>query len=225
MYPSKTFTRFPSICCFASVITTLGIHLWFADPPSDFEQRIIMFRDKIYLLNRWWVIAHCLLVIFSMWGMALLLLKKSPGFAPLGFLFFAVFGLAEITRQMYVLFYINGLREQYSLATDPSVKEILKNTLTHAGILSSPLFGLFVLTFGIGNLFYGFSLSGEKGFGKLLSLLLIAWAIGNFAALGNEFWRSPSLSNFLEHYSYTYQPFMRLLLAIWLWNKSSSLQN
>ena len=99
MYPSKTFTRFASICCFASVITTLGIHLWFADPPSDFEQRIIMFRDKIYLLNRWWVIAHCLLVIFSMWGMALLLLKKSPGFAPLGFLFFAVFGVPQEVKK------------------------------------------------------------------------------------------------------------------------------
>ena len=225
MHPTKNFTRIASISCFISVITTLGIHLWFADPPADFEQRIFMFRDKLYLLNRWWVIAHCLLVIISMWGMALFLIRKSPGFAPLGFLFFAVFGLAEIYRQMYVLFYINGLREQYSLATDPSVKEVLKNTLNQAGILSTPLFGLFVLSFGIGNLFYGFSLFNEKGLGKLLSFLLMFWAIGNFAALGNEFWRSSALSNYLEHYSYTYQPFMRLLLAIWLWNKSSILNN
>ena len=182
-----------------------------------------MFRDKIYMLNRWWVIAHCLLVIFSMWGMALLLIKKSPGFAPLGFLFIAVFGLAEITKQMYVLFYINGLREQYSLASDFAVKEVLKNTLTHAGILSAPLYGLFVFTFGIGNLFFGFSLFHEKSFSKMLSILLMIWAIGNFSAFGNEFWRSATLNAFLENYSYTYQPLMRALLALWLWKKSAEL--
>lgn len=223
MNPSKSFTRFASICCFITVITTLGIHLWFPDPPSDFEQRVLLFRNKTYLLNRWWVIAHCLLVIISMWGMALLLLKKSPGLAPLGFLFFAVFGLTEITRQMFVLFYFNGLREQYFLATDPVLKEVLKNTLSTAGVIVAPLFGLFIFAFGLGNFFYGISLFKEKGFSKLLSFLLILWAIGNFLALGNDFWKKSSLNSLLENYSFTYQPLMRLFLALWLWKKAYEL--
>ncbi len=78
---------------------------------------------------------------------------------------------------MYVLFYINGLREQYSLANDPAVKEVLKNTLTHAGTLSAPLFDLFVFTFGIGDLFFGFSLFREKGLGKLLSVFFMTMSL------------------------------------------------
>jgi len=72
----KNFIRFTSVCCFITVVTTLGIHAWFPDPPASFEERILLFRSSIYLFNRWWVIAHCLLVITAMWGFAILQLKK-----------------------------------------------------------------------------------------------------------------------------------------------------
>jgi hypothetical protein len=220
MNTSNQFLRFASICCFITVITTLGIHIYFPEPPQDFEQRILLFQNKIYLLNRWWVIFHCLLVIISMWGIAIVKMKQSPGFTGLGFLFFAVFGIAEITRQMFVLFYLNGLREQYFLATDPAIKEIIKNTLTNAGLLGAPLFGVFILAFGLGNLCYGLSLYNEKGFGKILSVLLIIWSIGSFIALGNNFWQLSWVDDFIEKYNYTFQPLMRVLLAIWLWKRS-----
>ena len=225
MHPSKTFLRFAAICCLLSVITTLGIHLAFPEPPADFEQRVLLFRDHTYLLQRWWIIVHCLLVIVSMWGVALLLIKKSPGFAPLGFLFVAVFGIAEIFRQMIVLFYFNGLREQYFLATDAATKEVYRNALSTAGLMASPLFGLFILAFGLGNLFYGISFFKEGGWSKWLSLLLMLWSIAIFLSLGNEFWRSASLSSFIESYSFTYQPLMRLLIAAWLWQKAKELQH
>jgi hypothetical protein len=220
MIVSSPFLRFASVCCFITIVTTLGIHLYFTDPPADFEQRILLFRDKTYLLNRWWVIAHCLLVIVSMWGFALIRIKKAPGFIGIGFVFFVVFGIAEITRQMYVLFYLNELREQYSLAADPVIKGGLKQTISSAGLLGAPLFGLFIFTFGLGNLSYGISLFNGKGFDKILSISLMLWAAGNFLALGNSFWQSRSLDSFIEKYSYTYQPLMRALLAIWIWKKS-----
>lgn len=225
MHPSKSFLHFAAACCLLSMITTLGIHLAFPEPPADFEQRILLFRDQIYLLQRWWIIVHCLLVIVSMCGVALWLIRKSPGFAPLGFLFFAVFGIAEIFRQMIVLFYFNGLREQYHLATDAATKEVFRNTLSTAGLMASPLFGLFMLSFGLGNLFYGIGLAREKGWSRWLSVLLIAWALFVFLSLGNEFWRSESLGSIVEAYSFTYQPLMRLLIAIWLWQKAGNLQN
>jgi len=220
MNVSPQFLRFASICCFITVITTLGIHLYFTDPPVDFEQRIQLFRNKTYLINRWWVIAHCLLVIVSMWGVALIQIRKAPGFIGIGFVFFVVFGIAEITRQMYVLFYLNELREQYSLTTDPIIKTGLRQTISSAGLLGAPLFGLFVFTFGLGNLSYGISLFNGKGFDKILSILLMLWAAGNFLALGNSFWRLSTLDAFIAKYSFTYQPLMRGLLAIWIWKKS-----
>jgi hypothetical protein len=219
-HSSSDFTKFSSVCCGLSVITTLGIHLFFPDPPTDLEQRMQLYKDSVYLANRWWVILHCLLVIVSMWAFYLLQRDKTPGFAGLGFLFFAVFAIAEITRQMYVLFYINELREQYVIATDTAVKSSLKNALTYAGQLGAPLFGLFIFAFGLGNLCYGVCLYGQSGYSKILGILLIGWSIGNFIALGNSFWRSPALDKIIEVYSYTYQPMMRVLMAIWLWNKS-----
>ncbi|MES1225805.1 MAG: hypothetical protein ABUT20_60565, partial [Bacteroidota bacterium] len=220
---SINFLRFAATCCGLSVITTLGIHLFFPDPPSDPEQRIMLYKDTTYLVNRWWVIFHCLLVIVSMWAFYLVQKEKSPGFAGLGFLFFAAFGIAEITRQMYVLFYINELREQYVTTADVMAKEGLKNMLAYAGQLGAPLFGLFIFAFGLGNLCYGICLSGENGYSRILGLLLIGWSIGNFIALGNSFWKSSFIDRIIGVYSYTYQPFLRTILAVWIWNKSKGL--
>ncbi len=224
MILSKTFTRFAAICCMLTVITTLGIHLFFPPGPSGFEERVLLYKDSIYLLNRWWVIFHCLMVLIAMWGFTLLRIKRSAGFAGLGFIFIAVFAIAEITRQMYVLFYINSLREQYSITETASVKESLKALLDNAGLLGAPLFGLFILAFGLGNLFFGLSLLPEKGFSKILAMLLVVWSLGSFMALGNSFWNNPAVNRFIEHYNYSFQPLMRLLIAAWLWKQSSRLE-
>jgi hypothetical protein len=217
----KQFIRFASICCFLSVITTLGIHAWFPDPPADFEERILLFRDKSYLLNRWWVIVHCLLVIVSVWGFALLQMKKAPGFTGLGLTFFIVFGIAEITRQMIVLFYTNGLREQYFTATDTGVKDGLRILLSYAGLLTYPLFGVFILSFGLGSLFYGLSLSLTRGFSQLLSIMLIISGLASFVMLANEFWKIAAISRIIEIYSYTFTPLLRVVTGVWLWKKSN----
>ena len=132
MQPTNHFIRFASICCFVSVITTLGIHIYFPEPPADFEQRAVLHKNTLYILNRWWVIVHCLLVIVAMWGFALLQWKNAPGSVGLGFLFFAVFVIAEITRQMFVLFYMNELREQYAVAADVTTKQNIRQLLTYA---------------------------------------------------------------------------------------------
>jgi hypothetical protein len=221
MQPGNAFLRFAAICSFISVITTLGIHLYFPDPPSKFEERVLLFRDKTYLINRWWVIFHCLLVIVSMCGIAVLKLRKSPGFIILGFIFFVVFGIAEIARQMYVLFYMNGLREQYYMSNDPQFRESMKPFIDNAGLLASPLFGLFIFSFGIGNLFYGLGLSREKRFGRLISVLLLFWACGTFLAFGNSFWNIPGINSAIEHYNYSYQPLVRGLVGIWLWKQAN----
>lgn len=223
MNTSKIFIRFAAVCGFLTVITTLGIHVYFPDPPANFEERVKLYKDNLYLVNRWWVILHCLLVIISMWAVTLLQLKKSAGTAGLGFLFIVVFAIAEITRQLFVLFYINELREQYVLSGDIVLKESLKAVISNAGLLLAPLFGLFIFSFALGNLFFGVSLTGETGFGRLLSVLLIIWSIGTFIAFGNSFWENQAIGSIIEKYNYSYQPLVRLLIAVWLWRKAASL--
>ena len=223
MMIQKSFIRFAAICSFLSVITTLGIHVYFPDPPAGFEERLQLFRNTTYLVNRWWVIVHCLLVIVAMWGFALLQFKKAPGSVGLGFLFFCVFAIAEITRQMMVLFYINGLRVQYLASTDVLAREELKTALTSAGLLTAPLFGVFILAFGLGGLCYGFSLIKTKGFSKLLSIVFFISGLASFILLANNFWQIPSLEKLMSRFNATFTPLMRVVIGVWLWKKANGL--
>jgi hypothetical protein len=211
------FLRFTAICGFITVLSTLGIHLFFSDPPADFEARAKLFQDSGYLFNRWWIIVHCLLVLVAMWGFFLLQCKKSLGFAGLGLLFFGVFAVVEIARQMFVLFYLNGLRARYLAEADAAVKSLLQHDLNTFSLFSGSFFGLFILAFGLGNLCYGLSLWRENGFSKTLSWLMIFWSLGNFMALANDFIHSGTIAQFIEKYNFLYQPFMRGLLAWWVW--------
>jgi hypothetical protein len=225
MIISKDFLRFTAICGFLTVLTTLGVHLFFAAPPTDFEARALLFKDSTYIFNRWWIIIHCLLALVAMWGFFLIQYRKSIAFAGLGFLFFGVFAITEIARQMFVLFYLNGLRTRYIAETDATIKSLLKYDLTTFSTFSTSFFGLFVLAFGLGNLCYGWSLWREKGFGKILSWMLIVWSLGSFTALANEFIANATIAKFIETYNYVYQPLMRGLLAWWVWKKSENLLN
>lgn len=223
MKVSKSFIGFTATCCALSVITTLGIHLFFPEFSSDFNERLLLYKNTVYLLNRWWVILHCLLVMISMWGIYLLRQQQSPGFTGLGLISFVVFSVAEIARQILVLFYLNGLRVKYLNTTNSAVLEILKVDIENFSLLSNSLFGLFILAFALGNLFYGLSLWGEPGYGKVLSWLFLIWSAGNFLSLSLEFFPSDPAGRFIEIYSYTYQPLMRGVIAFFLFRSSKSL--
>lgn len=223
MILQKRFIRFTSICCFLSVITTFGIHAFFPDPPASFDERVMLFRDPVYLINRWWVILHCLFVICAMWGFALLQFRQSPGTIGLGFLFFTVFAIAEITRQMVVLFYFNGLREQFVLATDPALKENLRATLMTAGLSAAHWFGVFILMFGLGSTCYGLSLILNPGFERILAVMLLISGLGSFLLLANDFWKNETIGKFMDQYNSSFTPLLRLLIGIWLWRKAERL--
>lgn len=173
MNTPASFLKITAACGFLSIITTLGIHLFFPPVPADFESRALLFQSSMYLFNRWWIIIHCLLVLVAMWGFYLIQRDKKQEWAGLGFLFFGVFAVVEIFRQFLVLFYLNGLRANYVAETDMTIKGLLKNDINNFTLFSVSFFGLFVFAFGLGNLCYGLSLWGEKRFGKILSWLLI----------------------------------------------------
>ena len=220
MNTPASFLKITAACGFLSIITTLGIHLFFPPVPADFESRALLFQSSMYLFNRWWIIIHCLLVLVAMWGFYLIQRDKKQEWAGLGFLFFGVFAVVEIFRQFLVLFYLNGLRANYVAETDMTIKGLLKNDINNFALFSVSFFGLFVFAFGHGNLCYGLSLWGEKRFGKILSWLLILWSLGSMLALSNEFLKSELLAKGIETYNYVYQPVMRGLLAWWVWGKA-----
>jgi hypothetical protein len=214
---SRQFLLVAIICCFLSVITTLGIHSsLFSLGSLDFDQRIRLFENPTYLLNRFWIIFHCLFVLLSMWGFLLIQFKKSPGYTGLGFVFFSVFSFTEIFRQMLVLFYLNNLRRSYLDTTDVATQEMIKTNMEHTGLIGYALFGLFIIAFALGNIFYGLALADGSKRDRILAALLLLWGIGNLLAFANEFWLNERLSNFLEAFNIGFQPLMRTLIGLWM---------
>ena len=96
------FLKLASIAAFITALTTLGVHL--IDFQADtFEERLLLARDPLYFFQKWMIIFHCLMVIISMFGVALVAARTNKALAALGALFFSVFGIAEITRMFGVL--------------------------------------------------------------------------------------------------------------------------
>ena len=216
------FLRVAAIACFATVITTIGIHAIFNFDVTTFEERVSLFRNRLYLLNRWWVIVHCLLVLIAMWGVFVARRLRASGWVGLGLTFFSVFAFTEIFRQILVLFYLNGLRARYLAATDDGLRVFLTHSMDQFGLISLSLFGLFILSFALGNLCYGIALVPEEGFDRILGVLLLVWAFGTLTAFGNAFWEAPGLERAVSVFNLWFQPAMRFLIALWLWRAATS---
>lgn len=214
------------VCCFLSVITTLGIHSNLFDLGDlSFEERIKLFENSKYMANRFWVISHCLFVLISMLGFLLIQIKKSPGFTILGFIFFTVFSFTEIFRQIFVFFYLNNLRRAYIDTNDAAIQEMIRINMDHAGLIGYALFGLFIMAFALGNMCYGISLINGSKIDRILAYLLLIWSCGNLAAFVNEFLQSKNLGEFVEYFSIIYQPIMRILVGLWLFYQFKQIRN
>ncbi len=217
------FLRITAIAALITAFTTIGIH--FIEFPSEtFDQRLLLPQNQLYIAHKWMIIVHCLMVIISMCGVATLAWQHSKGLAALGFLFFSVFGIAEITRMFSVLAYLNPLREKYLEATDTGIRQLLQmqiDTWSQHG--SMVLFLLFISAFALGNLFYGLSLFKTTGLDKWMAWGFLLCALTTSLAFGNSFWDVQSIGHLVEASSKFFQPLIRLAIGIWLWRKASTL--
>jgi len=214
---------FACFCAFLCVITTIGIHSSLFDFGSlDYTQRAQLSESNWYSFSKWWVIIHCLLVLFSMWGILLLLGRKKIHLTSIGFLSFAVFSFTEIFRQLLALFYLNGLRQKYLSAVDEQAKLLISNSIDSFSLFAYAMFGLFILAFALGNLFYGLSLYKGGKWDKILGYMLLIWAVQGFIVLGNEFWQVGIISTIVGGFSLVFQPLVRLIVGVWIWKKISS---
>jgi hypothetical protein len=212
--------KFACACAFLTVITTIGIHSSLFDfGPLNAEQNALLFNNSWYHFGKWWVIVHCLLVIFSMWGVLLVIGRQKIHLTAIGFIFYCVFAFTEIFRQLLALFYLNGLRQNYLDAADDTIRSMIQSQMDNFGLFAYGMFGLFVLAFAAGNLIFGLSLIRGQFWDNVLGGLLLIWACQGFLVLCNEFWGMDWLSNAIENFSLIFQPFVRFVLGIWLMKK------
>lgn len=183
-----------------------------------------LFENTTYMTLRFWVILHCLFVLFSMAGIFVVTYKRKLGFATLGLIHIAVFAFAEIFRQMMVLFQLNNLRRSYLETSDELLQQMIQSNMESVSLLGYALFGLFIVSFALGCLFFGISILSNDKFDRLLGYLMIVWGIGNLLAFVNEFLFLDFLQLFIEYFSLIYQPVIRFMLGVWLLREVGLLQ-
>jgi hypothetical protein len=215
---NPSFLRLAAIAAFLTALTTIGVH--FIDFQADsFEQRLLLGRDPLYVFQKWMIIFHCLLVILSMFGAAVVAARSNRGLAALSALFFSVFGVAEITRMFAVLAYLNPLKEKYLAAADPAVQQVIKLQIEGFGLAGTVLFLVFILAFSLGNLCMGLALPKTEKTDRWLAWGFLFWATLTFLAFGNHFWENTALDPLIEANNKFFQPAFRTAIGWWLWQK------
>jgi hypothetical protein len=215
---SSRFFRFAAICAFASALTTFGVHLLpLLHPATTFEQQLLLSQNPIYKLRLWIVLIHIFFVLVSMWGFAAVKYKTAAGWIGPGLAGYGLFGLAEFFRISFALNAITPWRARMLTESDPQIRAYLKEYLLSWPQINDALFFLLVLGFLLGNVFYAIATAKSKGMEKWISNLLFIWALLGCITLFHEFLNQQWLNFVPEFVSYTYQPFVRVVIGIWLW--------
>ncbi|MCI0417281.1 hypothetical protein L0222_31320 [bacterium] len=125
--------------------------------------------------------------------------------------------MAELFRVSLTLNAVNVWRIRYMNETDPTVREFIKQNLLSWPQINDALFFLLILGFFLGNLFYATAMRKGTGLEKWISILLFVWAGLGLTTILREF-LGQSWINFIPDFlAYTYQPFVRIMIAVWLW--------
>lgn len=221
----RNFILFSATCCLLTALSTIAIHS-FPYVEMSFEERIMLYKSSTYISQKLVIIVHCLLVIVSMLGFAIIEKQSSFPLVKLGFLFYVIFAITEIVRQVLCLFYLNGLRKQYA-TSNVAEKEILKVSIDNFNNINFSLYTIFIIAFGIATLCYGLSLIKTKKpiIDRWLGALLLLWGLGTFIAFTNVFVQNSGVSVFVNVLNNYFQPTIRTLLAIWLFRKSREFIN
>jgi hypothetical protein len=222
---SPTFLKFAAACAVLSALTTLAVHvlpeLW-ADV-NTFEKQLQLRNNSYYFARLWVVILHCILVVVSMYAIALLRFRATPALAGLGFLSFIVFGFTEMLRTSLGIFVLNRTwRAGYVAATDDGARSWLRAAIeTYSGVNDS-LFFLFYLAFLLGIFCYGLSLATAKGLDRQVGWLFLLWTALNVPALIDNVAGIESMSRWFNWVGPYFQPFARIAIGFWLWKKSNA---
>lgn len=219
---SATFFRVAAVCALLSAITTFGVHLLplLVPPPVTFEDQIALAVNPAYVFRLWWVLAHILLVLFSMWGFAGAKLPASAGPVGFGLFGFLLFSMAELVRTSLALNAVNAWRALYASGSDETARAMLRENLLSWPQVGNALFFLLILGFFLGNLCFGIATWRGRGLEKTVSVALLVWSAISLAGFASEYGGQAWLE-LPEWVAVTYQPAARTLVALWLWREGS----
>ena len=171
---TKMFLIASAICSFIGVITT-ALLIFLPNPETpDFETRVLLSRNTIYLRKLWILFIHPQVNFLAALGIAYLLYKKQPLQIIFGTLFLFIWAYTEMSQQSLLIDTLNQIwRPGYINADDEVTKNMFKTLINAASGLSDSKYFLVIYGFGLGTLLYGFALVREVGLGKWIGISFI----------------------------------------------------
>lgn len=217
------FLYVAAACAFVTGCTTIAIHQIHI-PSGSFDDSVQLYKHNAYLWLNWIILFHCLMVLLSMLGMALIVEKTSRALAILGFLLLALFVFSEWERTLGNLWHLNGLRQKYVTTTDVDTLQFLRYEMQHRLYQSNVHFLLFTMGFTLGNASYGLALITRKGTDRWLGASLLLWACCTSLAFAYDFYPATWIGNIVEACNKVYQPIIRFVIGYWLLKKAGTMQ-
>jgi predicted permease len=224
---SSKFLRFAAACALLSAVTTLVVHivpaLW--AEANTFEKQLQLRSYPYYLVRLWVVMIHCVLVVISMYAIALLRFRDTPALAGLGFLSFIVFAFSEMLRTSLGIFALNrSWRAGFASAADEATRSWFHAAIEAYSGVNNALFFLFYVAFLLGILCYGLSLATTERLDRWVGWLFLLWTALNVPALIDSVTGIESISKWFDWVGPYFQPFARIVIGLWLWEKAKSAQ-
>lgn len=209
------FTRLAGWAAMVTVLTTIGVH-YVSFPAETFEQRLALATNGWYIAHRWMIILHCILVIASMLGIAMITFQQAKGLTILGMAGYMVFGFTEIGRMFSVLEYLNPLRLEYLAATDEAMRTMLKYSLDHFQLTGFALFAVFAFAFTLGNACFGWILKSQTGVAKWIGFGFLYWSGMGVLGMMNEGLHWKAIESWNEFHAKGFQPVFRGIIGWWM---------
>jgi hypothetical protein len=212
--------RLAALAALATALTTLAIHLlphaW--SELRGFEGRLALHSHPVFLNHQWIVLAHCLLVVISMGGVAAARWHRRPVLLAAGLAGFGLFAACEMLRTALSIFALNrAWRAGYAMAGDDAARERFRTLIQGFSGIDEALFFLFLLAFTLGTLCFGLAFVGAAGGDRWIGWLFLAWTALNLPGLADTLAGSALLSPFFAWVGPGFQPLARTALGLWLW--------
>ncbi|MTI41313.1 hypothetical protein [Fulvivirga lutimaris] len=218
------FLKISAICSVLGAITT-ALLIFLPNPEaSDFESRVLLYQNTLYLSKLWILFIHPQVNFIASLGIAFILFKKYPSRIVLGTLFLFIWALSEMSQQALLIDALNQMwRPGYIAAEDDISKNMFTTLMTAAGGISDSKYFLVIYGFGLGSLLYGLALQNIAGYAKWIGYSLIFIGILSLSSFGRYYLGLSFLNGFAD-FSYTYiypylQPLVRVAIGAWIFNE------
>ncbi|KAB2881229.1 hypothetical protein F9K33_01795 [bacterium] len=224
----KHFLSFTSISSIFGAITTAFLFLWASAAPPDFESQLKLADNPWYMGKLWILFFHPQFNFLAVIGIAIIRLRETPGLVISSVLFLLIWMITEMSQQAFLIDALNQMWRPAYVQADTELKRNIYETLIRgaSGFSDSKYFVL-LYAFGLGSLLLGLSLLRDTGLAKWIGSIQMFIGILSLSSFVRYYFYFSSLDpivNWLYEWIYVFiQPFVRLLIAYWLFSQIKKL--